>query len=69
MKKSVLFQKPLVAGNSSSNKGRSRPCVFEEKIRNIRTGELTTLRMFEDSDDDSSTSDDPFDDILMTLTP
>jgi hypothetical protein len=74
VKKSVSFQKPLVASSSSSSgggvsKNRSKPCVFEEKLRNIRTGEVTTLRMFEDSDDSSSEDGDPFDDILTTLVP
>ena len=71
MKKSVSFQKPLqVAGSGGVRKSSSKPCIFEEKLRNIRTGELTTLRMFEDSDDSSSSEDaDPFDDILTTLVP
>ena len=34
----------------------------EPLLRNIRTGEVTTIRMFEDSDDDSADSS-PFSDI------
>ncbi len=35
----------------------------EPSLRNIRTGELTTFRMFEDSDDDSDSDSNPFSDI------
>ena len=56
VKKSVTFKKQSV----------SKSLVCEQKLRNIRTGELTTLRMFEDSDDDSSESN-PFDDVLTML--
>lgn len=57
-KKTVTFQKP------PSNKS----LVCEQKLHNIRTGELTTLRMFEDSDDDSSEEANPFDDVdILTM--
>jgi len=42
--------------------GKTKPLLFEQRLRNIRTGETTTLRMFEDSDDSDSDSN-PFSDI------
>ena len=41
--------------------GNTKPLLFEQRLRSIRTGELTTLHLFEDSDDSSNDSN-PFSD-------
>ena len=53
-KKGVHLKKPSV----------DKSVVCEKRLHNIRTGELTTLRMFEDSDDSTDDESDPFHDIL-----
>lgn len=40
---------------------KTKSLLFEQRLRSIRTGEITTLHLFEDSDDSSSDSN-PFSD-------
>ena len=56
LKKNVSFQETV-----------TKSLICEQKLRNIRTGELTTLRMFEDSDDSSSEDSNPFEDDILTM--
>lgn len=40
---------------------KTKPLLFEQRLRSIRTGEITTLHLFEDSEDSSNDSN-PFSD-------
>ena len=43
--------------------GGRRKQLLEQKLRNIRTGELTTVRLLEDSDEDDDSLESPFFDL------
>lgn len=65
---SLLSFFPLFKSKMSKKHQPRKPLLSEQKLRNIRTGEMTTLRVFEDTDDEDSNDGDsyPFSDLDET---